>query len=95
MSLVYQVKQQLDDLGIRRDIKDDVADLGVELTVCQIVVVVLSMASVVFMFVPLLISQDLTFVLIFFGISSLILVAGMWFWVKRAEICEAPHEYRE
>lgn len=93
MSIERNVRQQLQDLGLSKGMKDDIEALGIELTICQFIVVVLSIMSVVFLFAPLFFLRDIRFMVVFFGISSICLFVGVWFWVKKSEICEHPEEY--
>lgn len=95
MSLVVKVRQQLKDLGFRPHLREEIAALGVQLTICQLIVVILSISSVVFLFVPLFYLQDIRYMLLFFSVSILSLFGGMWFWIKRAEICEHPEDVEE
>lgn len=95
MSMIKQVRQQLKDLGFRPHLKQDIESLGIELTVCQLIVVILSISSVVFLFVPFFYLQNVTFVAAFLGVSLLCLVLGIWFWMHKAEICEHPEDYQD
>ena len=95
MSWVRIVRKKLKDFGFRSDLSHEVEKLGLQLTACQMIVVVLSMVSVVFMFAPLLFIQDVRFMAIFLGLSLLFLMIGVWFWVKRHEICEHPEEIQD
>lgn len=93
MNLTREIRHQLKNLGFSSHIKQDIESLGVELTICQFIVVVLSIISVVFLFVPFFYLKDIKFMLIFFGVSLLSLSGGIWFWVHRSEICENPEDY--
>ena len=95
MSMITKVRQQLKEIGFRPHIREEIEALGVQLTVCQLVVVVLSIISVVFLFVPLFYLQDQRFMLVFFALSLLCLGSGVWFWVNRAEICEHPEDIQD
>lgn len=92
MSMILKIRHQLKELGFRPHMRDEIEALGVQLTVCQLIVVVLSIISVVFLFVPLFYLQDVKFMLVFFSLSLICLGCGIWFWVHRAEICEHPEE---
>ena len=94
MTAIRHIKHKLHELGFRRDLKDEIEDMGIELTICQLIVVVLSLISVVFLFVPLFYLQDTWFMVTFFGASFLFLIFGVWFWVHKAEICEHPEDYQ-
>lgn len=89
MSTMGEIHEKLGEMGIKP--KDS---LGIELTVCQFIVVVLSIISIVFLFVPIFFLQDVRFLLLFFSISLLCLGVGVWFWIKKADICEHPEEYQ-
>jgi hypothetical protein len=93
MSIEKEVKDQLANLGIKTSDKNQIESLGLELTVCQFIVVVLSIFAIVFLFAPLLFLKDITFMLVFFALSLLSLSFGVWFWVKKAEVCEHPENY--
>ncbi len=95
MSLVIKVRHQLKELGFRPNLQEEIETLGVQLTVCQVVVVVLSLVSVVFLFVPFFYLQNITFMIIFFALSLVSLIFGIWFWVNRADICEHPEDIVE
>jgi uncharacterized membrane protein len=95
MSMQQQVREQLKELGMTNHIKQDVSSLGLELTVCQMIVVLLSIGSVVFLFVPLFYLQNPKFMVLFFGLSFLCMVLGVWFWIKKAEYCEHPEDWIE
>lgn len=95
MSLVVKVRQQMKELGFRPHMRDEIARLGVQLTICQLIVVILSISSVAFLFAPLFYLQDLRFMVVFFSVSILSLLGGMWFWVNRAEICEHPEDIED
>ncbi len=95
MTMIQKIRHQLKELGFQRDLKQEVESLGVQLTVCQMIVVFLSICSIVFMFVPLFYLQDLRFMALFLGLSFVCMIAGIWFWVKQAEICEHPEDYQE
>lgn len=95
MSLIIKVRQQLKELGFRPHMREEIETLGVQLTVCQLVVVMLSLTSVVFLFVPFFFLQNAMFMVIFFGLSLIAILLGMWFWVNRAEICEHPEDIVE
>lgn len=95
MSLVIKVRHQLRDLGFRPNLREEIETLGVQLTVCQFVVVVISLLSVVFLFVPFFYLQNITFMMIFFALSLICLMLGIWFWINRAEICEHPEDVVE
>lgn len=95
MSIIKQVRHQLKELGFRPHLKDEIQALGIELTICQIIVVVLSIVSIVFLFVPFFYLQDVRFMIVFFGVSMVFLILGIWFWVHQEEICEHPEDYQE
>lgn len=95
MSITQKIRHELKELGFRDNLQKEVETLGVQLTICQLIVVFLSIGSVVFLFVPFLFLQDIKFMLIFMGISLVCLGLGIWFWVKRADICENPEEIQE
>lgn len=95
MNFIREVRRQLKELGFRPHLKDEIQSLGIELTVCQVIVVVLSIASIVFLFVPVFYLQDVRFMVLFFGLSMALLVLGIWFWVHQEEICEHPEDYQE
>lgn len=95
MNTASKIRQQLKELGFRPHLSQDIESLGVKLTICQIIVVILSMISVVFMFVPLFYLQNIKFMLSFFGISFVCLILGIWFWVHEADICEHPEEFED
>lgn len=93
--MVVKIRQQLKELGFRPHLREEIEALGVQLTVCQMIVVILSIISVVFLFVPFFYLQDLRFMAVFFSLSLVCLGAGIWFWVHRAEICEHPEDILE
>ena len=95
MSMVEKVTEQLKQLGIKPQKNPQKEILGFKLTVCQLVVVVLSMISVTFLFVPLFYLQDIKFMVVFFILSLLFLILGIWFWLHQSEICENPEEFQE
>ena len=95
MNINSQIRKRLKELGLRPNMKSEIESLGVEVTVCQLIVVVLSIASVVFLLVPFLYLRDLKFIFLFWGISIVCIWIGIWFWVKRADICEHPEEYTD
>lgn len=95
MSLVIKVRHQLRDLGFRPNLREEIETLGVQLTACQFVVVVISLISVVFLFVPFFYLQNIAFMMIFFALSLVCLILGIWFWINRAEICEHPEDVVE
>ncbi len=95
MSMILKIKRQLDALGFRRGISKEVEKMGAELTICQMIVVVLSISSVVFLFLPIFYLQSPTFIAVFLGLSLLSLFGGVWFWIHKAEICEHPEEVEE
>ena len=95
MSFVRKIRHELNDLGFRDNLQNEIETLGVQLTICQLIVVVLSIISVVFLFVPFLFLTDVKFMLIFMSVSLVSLGLGVWFWVKRAQICENPEEIQE
>lgn len=91
MSTEIQIRKRLHELGFSK--KNDIEMLGIELTVCQFIVVVLSLISVIFLFVPIFFLNDIKFMVGFFLVSLICLIVGVWFWLKKAEICENPEEY--
>ncbi len=93
MSIELEVRNQLKALGMTSNLSNDIQSLGLEVTICQFIVVVLSIVSIVFLFTPLFFLKDLRFILFFFGISIASLLFGIWFWIKKADICEHPEEY--
>ena len=95
MSMIFKIKRQLKEFGFRPEIGKEIENLGVELTVCQLIVVVLSISSIVFLFMPMFYLKNLTFVAVFLGLSLVSLLAGIWFWLHKAEICEHPEEVEE
>lgn len=95
MSMIRKIRHQLKELGFRQNLGQEIESLGIELTVCQFIVVILSVFSVVFLFVPLFYLQDIRFMLVFFSLSFICIIAGIWFWVHRAEICEHPEDYQD
>ncbi|HCM38086.1 MAG: hypothetical protein UV61_C0009G0054 [Candidatus Gottesmanbacteria bacterium GW2011_GWB1_43_11] len=94
MSFTHKVRQELKNFGFRSNLRAEIDALGIDLTICQLIVVLLSISSVVFLFMPLFYLQDPWFVVFFFGLSIVCLFAGVWFWVHRAEICEHPEDYQ-
>lgn len=95
MSIARQIRGKLRELGFRPGMTQELKDMQTHLTFCQMVVVVMSIISVVFLFVPLFYLQEIWFVAIFFAASFLSLSVGVWFWVKRGDICEEPQEVQE
>ena len=93
--MITKIRQQLKELGFRPHIRQEIERMGIELTVCQLIVVVLSIISVVFLFVPFLFLQDVRFMIFFFILSIATLLIGIWFWVHQAEICEHPEDIVE
>lgn len=91
MSTEVQIRRRLHELGLSP--KNDIEMLGIELTVCQFIVVLLSLLSVVFLFIPLFFLSNIGFMVGFFVLSILCLVLGVWFWLKKVEICEHPEDY--
>lgn len=96
MSWDYEIRKKLRELGFVSHMdKEMQAMKGAQLTVCQLIVVILSFASVVFIFVPFLYLKDPLFMVIFFGLSLVCLSVGLWFWINRSKICENPEEAQE
>lgn len=93
MNIQKKVREQLKAMGIHPEKKDEMESMGLEISVCQFIVVILSIISIVFLFAPLFFLKDIRFMLVFFGISLLCLLVGLWFWLNKAEICEHPEEY--
>lgn len=85
-----QIRMKLKDLGWA---SSDTGKDGDALTVCQFIVVGLSLLSVVFLLAPLFYVQQIWFMIIFFSFSTVSLFAGIWFWMRQAEICEHPDLY--
>ncbi len=95
MNLSYKIRQKFTEFGFRPKMNEEVQALEAQFTICQLIVVVLSIMSVAFLFIPLMFLQDVRFVIAFFGVSFILLTVGMWFWFKRHEICEHPEEYNK
>ncbi len=95
MSLVQKIRHELKSLGFRDNLQSEIDKMEAQLTICQLIVVTLSIMSVAFLFVPFLFLEDPKFILIFMGFSLVFLALGIWFWVKRAEICENPEDALE
>jgi hypothetical protein len=95
MNVTYQIRKKLREFGFRSNLDQEIQTMGIQLTICQFIVVVLSIMSVVFLFLPIFKMQDMTFMLLLFGLSMLCLILGIWFWVKRGEICEHPEEVED
>lgn len=95
MTMIRQIKRQLEDLGLRATGRENLRALGIELTVCQLIVVILSIGAIAFLFIPLLNLQNFQIVLIFCLLSLSVLSLGVWFWTKKAEICENPEDYQD
>lgn len=95
MSMATKVREQLENLGIKTPRSEEEEKKAAKLTVCQIVVVVLSLLSVIFLFAPLFYLRDLRFMVAFFFLSFICLVGGIWIWVKQADICENPEEIQD
>lgn len=93
MSIEREVRDQLENLGIETDKKNQIQTLGLELTVCQFIVVVMSFFSLAFLFVPLFFLRNLFFMFGFFTVSLACMGFGIWFWLNKADICEHPEEY--
>ena len=94
MTVTADIRQKLRLMGIQKSAKD-LETAGLALTVCQFIVIVLSLLSVTLLLVPLFFLQDARFLAVFFALSIVCLSLGVWFWVKRAEICEHPEEVTE
>ena len=94
MSLDDDIKKKIHQSGYKSEFGPDLESVGAELTVCQLVVVVMSLASVAFIVVPFLFLKNLIFLLIFFAFSMLSLGFGIWFWINKAKFCEHPEEYQ-
>lgn len=92
MNMIRSVRQQLKDLGFRPHMSKEIESLGVHLTICQLIVVLLSIVSVVFLFVPLFYLQSILFMSLFFGLSVIFLFFGIWFWLNKVDICEKPED---
>lgn len=95
MSMIHDIRKQLKDLGFRPNMKREIESLGIEVTVCQFIVVVLSIISIVFLLVPFVYLKDIRFMVLFVALSILCIWLGIWFWIKRAEICEHPEDYTD
>lgn len=95
MSMIRKIRRQLKDMGFRSHMREEIDSLGVHLTVCQFIVVLLSIVSVVFLFVPFFYLQNVKFMIAFFAISLVSLTIGIWFWIHQAEICEHPEDYQD
>lgn len=93
--MIRNIRHQLKELGFRPHMKSEIESLGIHLTICQLVVVLLSLFSVVFLFVPFFYLQSVTFMLVFFGISLVTLFIGIWFWLHKVDICENPEDYAD
>ena len=90
--LTHDIRLKLRDLGWMSTEPIPESDA---LTVCQFVVVGLSLLSVIFLLAPLFYVQHVWFMVIFFSFSLGSLFGGIWFWVKQGEICEHPEVYSE
>lgn len=95
MSMIVKIRHQLREIGFRSHMGDEIEKLGAQLTVCQIIIVILSIISVVFLFVPLFYLQNVRFMLLFFSLSIISIGLGIWFWIHKAEICEHPEDIQE
>ncbi len=95
MTMIGKVRRELKELGFRPHLGQEIQSLGVELTVCQLIVVLLSIISIVFLFVPMFYLQDTRFLLLFFSLSLLCIGTGVWFWMHQEDICEHPEDYQE
>lgn len=93
--MIFKIKHQLQEFGFRPGISKEVEKMGAELTVCQMIVVILSISSIVFLFMPIFYLQNVIFIAVFLGLSLVSLLAGIWFWLHKAEICEHPEEVEE
>lgn len=91
MSIERTIREKIKSLDIDMPKKADAT--GVELSVCQFIVVILSIVSVIFLFLPILFLNNLLLLVLFFSISLLAMGVGVWFWVKKRVICESPEEY--
>jgi len=89
----FQIRNRLRELGLKPTSSEEIETLGLELTLCQFIVVVLSLISVIFLFVPLFFLRNTQFMIIFFTASVIFLAFGIWFWTNKAEICEHPELY--
>ena len=88
------IRYKLKTSGFKSDLGPDIRDLGIELTICQLLVVILSLVSVVFLFVPLLYLRSPIFLAGFIGVSFVCLGISIWFWINKAKICEHPEEFQ-
>lgn len=91
---VKKIREQLEAWGFKPDDREEFEALGIELTICQMIVIGTSFLSVVFLFTPLFYLQDIWFMVVFYALSLLVIIGGVWFWVNRADICENPQYYQ-
>lgn len=91
MSTDKDIHDKLREMGLAKNKNPNF--LGLEITVCQFVVVALSLLSLFFLFLPIVFLKNIILLGIFFVLSLVSLGIGIWFWVKKAEICEHPEEY--
>ncbi len=94
MTWVHKVREQMRGLGIEPTLNDQIDELGIGLTVCQLIVIGISILSVVFLFTPLLYLQELIFLVLFYSLSLGLIILGVWFWINRADICEKPEDFQ-
>ena len=90
MNIEEQIRTKLQSLKVTAKKSNDVRDVGVELTVCQLIVVLISFVSIAFLFVPLLFLKNPIFMVLLFIGDVLLLLSGIWFWLHKADICENP-----
>lgn len=95
MSIDSNVRQKLKDFGFRPNIGHEIDKMGAQLTICQLIVVVLSVSSIVFLFIPFFYIQNLLFVISFLVLSMVCILFGVWFWLHRSEICEHPEDFQD
>lgn len=95
MSLDDDIKKKIHASGYKSEFGPDVESIGAELTVCQLVVVIMSLVSVAFIVVPFLFLKNLVFMILFFALSMLSMGLGIWFWLNKGKYCEHPEEYEK
>lgn len=89
------MKRQLQELGLTPIKPKDARTLGAELTICQMIVVVLALSSAAFIIIPVFFLKNIFFIVFGLILSLIFLYFGVWFWIHRREICEDPEKLKE
>ena len=93
--MITHLNKTFKNWGIRPLRPEDAKTLGVQLTLCQFIVILLALSSGAFLLFPLFFLKSWFFILLCWSVGIVFMFTGIYVWIHQQSICEHPEHLRE